>query len=1766
MHRATPLALFLSVAVVAGGGIPAQAQTIVPLAPLSPFTSTGEIALTTQQAIAEEWSAAPTIDGTLSEAAWATGAPLSSFTNAATGAPAAGAIEYRVGYGDDGLYIGGSVSSAVAADFAAVEVVIGGPDATSVHGVASVALNPSRTYTTAWSDPLIGDSAAGRSAIAATTATATASGRTSIEISIPWSELGGGVPTEGDTWQLNIVHVPNPGAMPMASWIPLTSSRYMDRDGGTVDFTTNLVDQARWGTLMLGAPAAGAVGWAPIDPRLAFTGLEQKELSFDTPSGTPTYELAWKAADSAWETLAPPTATAASGRTTLEFTHPPVTVDGLHRVRVVATTGSTVRVAELTFDRTAYIAAGEAAQGFVAAPPSGSTTVASAPASPAVQAILDLIPEHNGMRFVGLPEQPELSPEAHYALAPDGQSMIATKTSTVYPNASYPETHTITAYDRAGNPVDYPYYEDSEGRRYFLSAALWQLQREKALTDTEKITSTDPLGAARILYRFAQTYQNYVPTTDQRWHNFPMDVSSGAPYNYWGGMWNSWSVNDFVSLDPLLEAYRAVQQTDAFDVLSVELGVDVESYVREEMLRPSFDYVLSYPPTYGNLTYPIWNGLVELGLILGEPDYIHRAVEWIEDFMANRFLTDGTWYEVTTSYHNQTYRGLLATIARLDGYTDPAGYISPRTGTRYDDLDLAASFPALSTGSQFVPTLVYPDKHTLPLQDTWAANTVASPLPGAPILYPSAGIARTTSGTGATQAQTYLQFVPKYGHNHLDPLTVSFFDEGQELLPDLGYTHSKYYYFSTSTIGHNTVVVDGADMRTSGAAVDGGQIERFVPDGGPISVMRAAQPSAYPQTDEYSREPWFIRFPGSDDGYMLDVFRVEGGERHEYTLNGYAGGSAEFSTDLTLTDYGDRLLPPGVEATEATGSGETGDAEGHYPGYIYVTDVKKAALPEDQYHVQVETYDDTGAEKAVLEITGLLEDGDNELFLGRAPSIKNTRELGRVGDVNDILEEQTMPKLVLRREGTALSSTFTTVLEAHASGSAATIEGADRLPVDSGPDGAVAVQVTYGGVTDILLSNSEDPQTEMTVGDVSMTGELGFIRIVDGDIVDMRLVNGTELSKGATAITGDGEAAGQVISTERVSAGDAANVIVTDAPVPADAVGRYLIVRHPDGTARGYEIADVAPRGTGSAVTLATQDPGFTIDGATSQLDFYPRTAWTGAHGYTVEDRVALASPVIDAPVTGSLTGTVTDQAAAPVAGATVSVSGFPSATAITDVLGAYTISGVPLGTRRVVASASGYVDVVSGPATVAVGPAATIDVSFKAESLPVLTDVPVGVGAGHPVAATSSKAADVYLVPAGTAKNATAITAAAIADGASVSGASPGVPVSIPTSSLDVGEYRIYAIDANGGISRSASVAVLATDMGVVEDTDPRLRLSSGWRAFADASHHDGSTKRASAAGESADLLFYGSAARVYAQVTPGSGIAEMFVDGQLAATVDTFANPLRYQDLVFDTGRLSEGVHEISVRVTGTARPAAWDTFIALDYIEVVQSAALAPALSAVSTGPLVTGEDVVATADEASDLYLVPAGTAADVASVATAATSSGATASATAAVPTAIDTTGLATGSYVVFAVDGDDNLSTPSSALFVVQPTSGTIQDDSTSLRYTGNWPSFSSTAYSGGTLRRGQSSGATVEIPFYGTSIDLVANRQAAAGMMNVYLDGVFAGTVDAYATPNQYQQVLFQQSGLALGAHVLTVEAAWMKNTAATNYYVYFDAAISAQ
>lgn len=127
------------------------------------------------------------------------------------------------------------------------------------------------------------------------------------------------------------------------------------------------------------------------------------------------------------------------------------------------------------------------------------------------------------------------------------------------------------------------------------------------------------------------------------------------------------------------------------------------------------------------------------------------------------------------------------------------------------------------------------------------------------------------------------------GHGHYDRLGIELFGHGRRLSPDLGrpdftdsYCEGRFTW-TNNTVSHNCLVVDNSKQRgvpsqTEQSVNHGGKVLRFH-DSPTVHVVDVDAPglASYDQTSIYRRTLVLVDV-GDDDSYLVDVFRVKGGD------------------------------------------------------------------------------------------------------------------------------------------------------------------------------------------------------------------------------------------------------------------------------------------------------------------------------------------------------------------------------------------------------------------------------------------------------------------------------------------------------------------------------------------------------------------------------------------------------------------------------------------------------------------------------------------------------------------------------------------------------------------------------------------------------------------------------------------------------------------------------------------------------------------------
>ena len=791
----------------------------------------------------------------------------------------------------------------------------------------------------------------------------------------------------------------------------------------------------------------------------------------------------------------------------------------------------------------------------------------------------------------------------------------------VVPNPKYPETKLLTGKNGFGEDIALPYYlNESKDIPHFFSMHLlrykrqWLLDQCRALGVAYQATAKEEYAkrVVLVLDRWAQVYLHYPALHNRSCRNIKFCKSQEPPYSWDAGRWGYFH-NEVPK--KVIAAYDLVCESPEFDTLSAQRGYDVREKLENDFFRKTYDVVAVNAYHVSNVVGYDVAGVAILGRVINDPSYVHRALGWMMRNLDEGFFVDGNWHEAP-SYHYMTIGGLKQAFRTLKGHSDPPGYLDPVDGTRFDDLDPENDIPFWGKVQHAPSVLDFPNGCSTPVHDTWPGERRSPPREQTQsTIAPAYGHASLGRGRGTNQMQAQLHFSGAYGHSHLDNLNLTLFAKGSEMAPDLGYTWTQMRYWCTSTLGHNTVVVDRTDQ-TSGNT--DGDLLWFFPDTNGVSVVEADGKRGYRTKkglDLYRR--MLVMVPVSDDdAYVVDVFRVRGGAVHDWALHGDADQDTTATCSLPLSAKQEWMLEPGEEWKEPTITGA------RFNPYGLIRDVRKADV-HGTFSVEFAYAEDSaGGMRLHMAACGpgpAQTTPSVEAWLGRAPSVRRMGT-GTNGDMRKVYDFW-MPQLVVRHRGTApLTTTFAAIEEPH--GGKPFIAGVERVPLDPPDAHAVALRIVHDAGTDTIISTLDaPPYVKRTTPDgVALRGRLGIARQGPGTTAAAWLFEGTELSVGDWGLTAEKtHHEGTIVAAMRKSEGAEVDAFIVDADIPHGKTLRdtWMIVTHGNGFTHGYRIERVQTTDARTLVVL-TDDHGLKIDGDTTTELYFPRRSIKGRNTFTI--------------------------------------------------------------------------------------------------------------------------------------------------------------------------------------------------------------------------------------------------------------------------------------------------------------------------------------------------------------------------------------------------------------------------------------------------------------------------------------------------------------------------------------------------------------------
>ena len=372
------------------------------------------------------------------------------------------------------------------------------------------------------------------------------------------------------------------------------------------------------------------------------------------------------------------------------------------------------------------------------------------------------------------------------------------------------------------------------------------------------------------------------------------------------------------------------------------------------------------------------------------------------------------------------------------------------------------------------------------------------------------------------------------GHHHHDHLNLYYWKDGRELLTDLGYLWDMedLRYGVNRTLAHNLVVVDGEEQGTRGRRAT---FHLF--SAGPRAKVMEASSNVYPDASVYRRT--IATVGGGRDEYIVDVFRVVGGGRHDWVMHGpdrslTLSGIRTDSTDKDIFDL--TQIRNGQSASPWSAVWSPGDGT---PFRVH--------FPANE------------AER---------------VFVGEGFGQRKARDMGA-----------TVPYVVRRRYDGA--STFVTVYSAGDAVRSVRVSYLNQTTLGT------VVEVTTNAGKDTLISAGCGQTPEVIRHDEQQTSFHGRFGFISGD--HAWLVGGTRLHHGDISLEYDVEALSGPVLETFVTDGESGLVTSGEATGLRELEGRHVFVTDSRRMTRAYPVLELTESAGRPVLVTRRGDRGYDI-------------------------------------------------------------------------------------------------------------------------------------------------------------------------------------------------------------------------------------------------------------------------------------------------------------------------------------------------------------------------------------------------------------------------------------------------------------------------------------------------------------------------------------------------------------------------------------------
>jgi hypothetical protein len=356
---------------------------------------------------------------------------------------------------------------------------------------------------------------------------------------------------------------------------------------------------------------------------------------------------------------------------------------------------------------------------------------------------------------------------------------------------------------------------------------------------------------------------------------------------------------------------------------------------------------------------------------------------------------------------------------------------------------------------------------------------------------------KDTTEVGDTQRAVWMYYGVTSGHGHADTLNLGIHGFGLDLTPELGYpeyadsTPHRLEWVS-NIVSHNTVVVNKSKQDTANKVEDPLHFDA----GDMVQLTDVNAPKAYRSKNaEYRRTSAMIKVD-SKNFYVVDFFRVKGGNDHHFSFHGAEG---------TVTVEGLNLVPQadafgnyiGTYAGPDTEFGIRPSDDTGNSGFHWLINVRKDDSPGDVFSVDWNVKDTWNA-------LGKGYNAQTDIHL-RLTMLEQTDSVAIATGIpprNKPGNPSELEYLIAHRSGSNLDSLFTSVIEpyegerfiSHIEKVSLTVDG---QPFEGNDARAVKVVFTDGRV-DYIVYSLNNQRIYTVDGKFSFQGFFGVYSERDG--------------------------------------------------------------------------------------------------------------------------------------------------------------------------------------------------------------------------------------------------------------------------------------------------------------------------------------------------------------------------------------------------------------------------------------------------------------------------------------------------------------------------------------------------------------------------------------------------------------------------------------------------------------------------------------------